>query len=123
MQLATLIDLHYTVGTLSRKNTENTEIRETAQLCIQAPPPYKKKQTQDSSMQEPEVAESSGTTIVHVPELTGSPMLLSLSSQSEEPITEITTDGIRDSLDDHYLPEELSSLTLDSDHGVSLKGL
>lgn len=125
MQFATLIDLHYTIGTLSRKNTstENIEVREMAQSRIEAPPPYKKQQTQDSSVQEAEIAESSVTTIVDVPELTRSPTELSLSSQCEEPITEIATDGIRDSLNDHYLPEELSSLTLDSDHGVPLKDL
>lgn len=125
MQLATLIDLHYTIGTLSRKNTsaENIEIRETAQSCIEAPPPYKKKQTQDSNVQELEVAGSSVTTIIDVPELTRSPTELSSSPQCEEPIAEIATDGIRDTLNDHYLPEELSSLTLDSDHGVPLKGL
>lgn len=122
LQLATLIDLHYTVGTLSRSNTDNIEILATASPRIEAPPPYEKKKRQDS-IQEPQVAGLSVTTIVNVPELTRSPTELSLSSQPEEPITEITTEGIRDSLNDHYLPEEMSSLTLDSDHGVPLMGL
>jgi hypothetical protein len=122
MQLATLIDLHYTVGTFSRKNTENVEIQVAAQPHIEAPPPYKKKNTLEMSMQELEIAESSVTTVIDVPELTRSSLELSLSLQSEELITEIATDGIRDSPNDHYLPEQLSSLTLDNNHGVPLKG-
>ncbi|KAH0833953.1 hypothetical protein J3R83DRAFT_11170 [Lanmaoa asiatica] len=117
MQLATLIDLHHTVGAFSRKNTENIEIRAMNQPRIEAPPPYKKRGKEDLGTQEPGIAESSATTILDVPELTRSPTELSLSSQSEEPIAEIATDGIRDSLNDHYLPDELSSLTLDDDHG------
>lgn len=122
MQLATLIDLHYTVGTFSRNNTENIEIQAAAQPHIEAPPPYKKKKTLEMSVQELEIAESSVTTVIDVPELTRSSSELSLSLQSEEPLTEIATDGIRDYLNDHYLPEQLSSLTLDNDHGVPLKG-
>ena len=120
MQLATLIDLHYTVGTFSRRNTENIEIQTAAQPQIEGPPPYKKKQTLDLSMQELEIAESSVTTVIDIPEPTKSPPELSYSLQSVEPIAEIATDGIRDPLNDHYLPEQLSSLTLDNDHGVSL---
>lgn len=117
-QLATLIDLHYTIGTISRSNTE---IQAVAQLCIEDPPPYKKGM-QDCHVQEHEIPESRLTTIVNVPEPTRSPKDLSLSFPSEEPITEIATDGIRDSLNDHFLPEELSSPTLDNNHGVPSKG-
>lgn len=114
MQLATLIDLHYTVNSISRRNTE---IQAVTQLCIEDPPPYQKKKTQDWNIQGHAIAESSLTTVLDVPEFT-LPTELSLSLPCEEPITEIATDGIRDSLNDHYLPDELSSLTLDDNHGV-----
>ncbi|KAF8130317.1 hypothetical protein EV363DRAFT_1432216 [Boletus edulis] len=117
-QLATLIDLHYTVGTLSRNNTESAEIQAVSQLQIEAPPPYKKAQTLELCVEEPENAESRVTRVVDVPEHLTSAPDLSFSLQSEEPISEIATDGIRDSLNDQYLPEELSSLTLDNNHGV-----
>lgn len=120
MQLATLIDLHYTVGTFSRRNIENLEIQAATEPHVEVPPSYKKNTTLDLSVQEPEVARSSVTTFVDV---RWSPPELRLSLQSKEPITEITTDGVRDSLNDHYLPEHLSSLTLDKDHGVLQKGL
>ncbi|KAG9310532.1 hypothetical protein JVU11DRAFT_9075 [Chiua virens] len=65
------------------------------------------------------------TTTVEVPELIQSLAELILSSQCEEAITEVATDGIQDGiqdcLDDQYLPEELSLLTLDSNHGVPLR--
>lgn len=116
-QLATLIDLHYTVGTISRRNTEMQAV----QPNIEAPPPYKEKKTLDLCKEE--TAESNVPTIVGIPERTRSPPELSLSLRSEEPITEIATDGAQDSLNDHYLPEQLSSLTLDNDHGVPFKCL
>lgn len=107
-------------------NTENTGIKAAVQARIDAPPPYKKNNTQDLDVQRPVEAElgaiSSAATIVHVPQLTGSPTELSFSSQLEDTITEIATDGVRDSLNDHFLPEELSSLTLDSNHGVCISG-
>lgn len=123
VQLATLIDLHYTVGTISRRETVNTEIQVAAQPCIEDPPPYKKEKTQDLSVQVRAIAESTLTTIVDVPELTKSPTELSFSSPSEEPITEIATDGVRDSLNDQFLPEELSYPTLNNNHGVPFQGL
>ena len=124
-QLATLIDLHYTIGTLSQKNTENIGFQltqATAPLQIEAPPPYKKKQTLDLDVNEPEIAESS-VTAINVSELTISPLDESISLQSEESITEIATDGTQDFLNDHYLPEQLSSLTLENNHGVLLNAL
>ncbi|KAG6374029.1 hypothetical protein JVT61DRAFT_4667 [Boletus reticuloceps] len=116
-QLATLIDLHYTVGTLSRNNTESAKIQAVSQLQIEAPPPYMKGQTLELCVEEPENAESRVTRVVDVPEHLTSALDLSFSLQSEEPISEIATDGIQDSLNDQYLPEELSSLTLDNNHG------
>ncbi|KAG9311060.1 hypothetical protein JVU11DRAFT_8964 [Chiua virens] len=89
-QLATLIDLHYTVGTLSRKNIENTV---GPSSCTEAPPPYKNHEIRDVHVQEHLVAELTATAIVEVPELTQSLTELTLSSQRGEAITEIATDG------------------------------
>lgn len=117
-QLATLIDLHYTVGTFSQ---QNTEIEAAIPLQIgESPPLYEKNKTLDPIAQEPEIVESSVTTIVDISELTISPAELTLTSRYEEPITEISTDSVLDTFNDHYLPGQLSSLTLDDDHGVPL---
>ncbi|KAF8836679.1 hypothetical protein BDN67DRAFT_973870 [Paxillus ammoniavirescens] len=118
-QLTTLIDLHYTVSTLARKIDTSTSDQTSSEACVEVPPPYKQKRSQDQYIQEPGDSQSCVTfdPAVTVSDLTILPMDTHASSQAEEPMTEIATCGVQDSLDDHYLPEELSSLTLGDDHG------
>ncbi|KAF9238341.1 hypothetical protein BU15DRAFT_62547 [Melanogaster broomeanus] len=117
--LATLIDIHYTVSTLACKGSTSTVIQSSSETRIEAPPPYNNRTSQDGMTQEPGGAQlcvpSDGAVAVYVP--TASPMSPPAPSQTEDSIPEITTSGVQDSLDDHYLPEELSSLTLNEDHG------
>ncbi|KIJ18169.1 hypothetical protein PAXINDRAFT_154070 [Paxillus involutus ATCC 200175] len=118
-QLTTLIDLHYTVSTLARKMDTSTGDQTSSETCVEVPPPYKKKRSQDQCIQEPGGSQSCVTfdAAVIVSDFTTLPMDTHAPSQAEEPMTEIATCGVQDSLDDHYLPEELSSLTLGDDHG------
>ncbi|KAF9219368.1 hypothetical protein BS17DRAFT_789562 [Gyrodon lividus] len=119
-QLATLIDLHHAVNTLASKAaTSSTNVQALNDACVAAPPPYKKKKPHDECTREPDGAQACVTpdAAIIVSGPTGLPMNLPALSQAEEPLTEIATCGVQDSLNDHYLPEELSSLTLGDDHG------
>ncbi|KIK80862.1 hypothetical protein PAXRUDRAFT_764104 [Paxillus rubicundulus Ve08.2h10] len=118
-QLTTLIDLHYTVSTLARKIDTSTDDQTSNETCVGVLPPYKKKESQDECTQKPGGSQSCVTfdAAVSVSDFTTLPMDTLAPSQASAPMTEIATCGVQDLLNDHYLPEELSCLTLGDDHG------
>ncbi|KAG0707229.1 hypothetical protein DFH29DRAFT_823835 [Suillus ampliporus] len=103
-QLATLINIHLAVSSLRGNPTSDA----TAQRVLDAPPPayhetLNKSDSETIEIQSPEVIDACESLIAacDAPVAAGAECL----SPPEKRIT------------DHYLPEELSSLTLEDDHG------
>ncbi|KAH7882155.1 hypothetical protein F5I97DRAFT_1817508 [Phlebopus sp. FC_14] len=115
-QIATLIDIHYAVSSLSRQADARPIAQQSVERVVESPPAYMKTENEGSSiLGANNTAEPLATSFSHSP---SGPLA---SPRTEEPIPEIITSGAKDSINDHYLPAELCSLTLEDDHGVRHK--
>lgn len=116
-QIATLINIHYVVG--SRMESQDLSNRKLvkAREDSEELPPYNSEKTPPQITEKPR--SSSPARAVDI--------VSTLTTSSTYSIVETSTMVTSDStaamefLDDSYLPEELASLTLDNDHGVGEK--
>jgi hypothetical protein len=104
MKLATLINIHIAMNSLMTNAT-------TVERALEAPPTYQDIQNEPDSdiveIHSPEVINAAESLVaICDPPVTSGGQPLSLPEKK---------------IIDHYLPEELSSLTLEDDHGVSIK--